>query len=127
MASGHDRERKWVAALPKDRPIYDRANYQMALMQDVRENKPELRYLFIKHGNIKDYRFIRQGFETIKTPLGNLQTIKLQRKGDKRGTTIWLAPSLDYVPVKIELIEKDGTRYSLLLKKLELNTSGSPS
>ncbi len=118
-AQGMDRGRSWQLALPTEQPIYDRANYQIALMQDLRNNNPVLHYLFIKRGKLKDYRFIRRGKETIKTPLGALTTIKVQRQKDKRATTIWLAPTLNYLPVKIEQIDDDGTHYLLSLKKFK--------
>lgn len=44
-----------------------------------------------------------EGEEILDTPLGKLTTLRVSRKHDssKRHTTMWLAKSLDYLPVKV--------------------------
>ena len=53
------------------------------------------------------------GKETVKTPAGEFEALKLEREkkdaGD-RTTEIWLATRLGMVPVRILVVEKDGTR-----------------
>ncbi|RSR40797.1 DUF3108 domain-containing protein, partial [Acinetobacter baumannii] len=56
------------------------------------------------------------GNEKIKTSYGTFDTVKvvLQHKKPERSTIFWLAPKLDYLPVKVSHI--DGkTSYGLLL------------
>ena len=56
-------------------------------------------------GRIKAVEFVRTGPETLKTRLGNIETIRVINRnatGGSRETTTWFAPSLDYLPVKIE-------------------------
>lgn len=53
------------------------------------------------------------GRETVKTPAGEFEALKLARRKhgpDDRSSEIWLAAKLGYVPVRILVVEKDGTR-----------------
>jgi len=53
------------------------------------------------------------GHEALKTPAGEFETLKLARKKnapDERSTEIWLATKRNFLPVRILVIEKDGTR-----------------
>ncbi len=65
---------------------------------------------------VENRRFVKQGNEKIKTSYGTFDTIKvvLQHNKPERSTIFWLAPKLDYLPVKVSHI--DGkTSYGLLL------------
>lgn len=53
------------------------------------------------------------GRETLKTPAGEFEALKLVRRKnnpDDRSSEIWLATKLGFVPVRILVVEKDGTR-----------------
>lgn len=62
---------------------------------------------------VSAYTFEVAGRETLKTPAGEFETVKLVKRksapGD-RGTEIWLAPKQHYLPVRLLVVEKDGTR-----------------
>lgn len=56
------------------------------------------------------------------TPLGRLRTVhlvRLREPGDPENE-IWLAPEHGYVPVRMIIVERDGTRYEQLIAKLDL-------
>ena len=61
-------------------------------------------------------KFVRQGSESVKTNYGTFDTIKVAIKHDKPGreTIFWLAPKLDYLPVKVTHLDKKNS-YGLLL------------
>lgn len=68
------------------------------------------------------YRYlIRAGVE-IDTPLGRMKTLHLvkQREPDEDGAEIWLAPEHHYLPVRMLIEEKNGSRYEQIIVKLEL-------
>lgn len=53
------------------------------------------------------------GRETLKTPAGEFETLKIVRQKnapDDRSSEIWLAARHGYLPVRILVVEKDGTR-----------------
>jgi hypothetical protein len=58
------------------------------------------------------------GTERVQTPLGELEALRFMRgSGDER-TEVWLASKLDFLPVRILVLEKDGTRYEQLATKI---------
>lgn len=107
--------------LPTPPRVYDKLNYQLALMLDVQQGKTELEYSIADHDKIKTYRFAIVGEEELTTPLGVLRTVKITRvqDSDERTTRVWCAPSLDYLPVKIEQVDKGEGEFSMLIETLE--------
>jgi hypothetical protein len=73
----------------------------------------EVFYVTSDGGGLNDFRFTVAGTETIKTGAGDIEALKLVKvrdAGDDRGTEVWLATKQHYLPVRILVIEKDGTR-----------------
>lgn len=67
----------------------------------------------------KDYRFEVIGREALKTPLGQLDTVRLDRTDNpKRQLRMWLAPQLDYLPVKVEQQKREGAVLRLRIETL---------
>ncbi len=111
--------------LPLTPDTFDKLSYQQALINDLIAEKPALRYNVVDKYRIKEYTLIRQGTEIINTPFGKFEAIKLLRQRVKtadnkpeRQTILWCAPSLGYLPVKLEHIEKDGSKFIALLQNL---------
>lgn len=53
------------------------------------------------------------GRERVKTPAGEFEALKLMRRKehpDDRSTEMWLAVELDYLVVRVSIVDKDGTR-----------------
>lgn len=109
----------WELTLPP--LVYDKLNYQIALMIDLQQGKTKLDYLLVDKEKIKEYRFMIAGDEQLATPLGLLSTVKITRiqDSDERMTTVWCAPSLGYVPVKIEQFEQDAGEFSMMIESLQ--------
>lgn len=107
----------WRMPIPEG--AQDKLVYQLSLMRDMqRPNRPSLTYRIADGGTLKTYQFAVLGEEDISTPLGKLRTIKIERINDKRDTTVWLAPRLQYLPVRIRQTDKDGSELSMQLKSL---------
>ena len=58
------------------------------------------------------------GTERVKTPLGELEALRFMRGSSEERTEVWLASKLDFLPVRILVLEKDGTRYEQLATKI---------
>ena len=61
------------------------------------------------------------GRETVKTPAGEFDALKLEREKkdpDDRTSEIWLATKHGYLPVRILVVEKDGTRIDQVATRL---------
>jgi hypothetical protein len=69
--------------------------------------------VFIADGRrVTDYVYRIIGKETLKTPLGEMETLhfqKVQEADDKRGLEFWLSVDRHFLPVKIRFVEKNGT------------------
>jgi Protein of unknown function (DUF3108) len=71
---------------------------------------------------IQHYDYTIVGKETLNTPLGKLETIhvrKVQPPGDKRGFDAWIALAHHNLPVRIRVVEKDGTAFDSTVAKLD--------
>lgn len=75
---------------------------------------PIARFTMVDRKNLTHYQLKLAGRETIKTPAGSFETIRLERidNPDKIGR-FWLAAERDWMPVKIET--KSGSKPSVVL------------
>lgn len=70
---------------------------------------------------LSSFRYRVAGNETLQTPAGSLNTVKLVKQrdsGDERATEIWLAVDRQMVPVRILVVEKDGTRIDQIARRI---------
>lgn len=62
---------------------------------------------------VSAYTFQVVGRETLKLPTGDVETLKVAKRKDQpgdRSTEIWLAIKQHLLPVRVLVVEKDGTR-----------------
>ena len=96
--------------------VLDELNAELQLREDLKTSGLKPSYAIADAKEIEARRFVKQGSEKVKTSYGTFDTIKVVMKHDKpnRDTIFWLAPKLDYTPVKVS--HQDGkTSYGLLL------------
>lgn len=108
----------WQMPLQPD--IMDKLLYQLAIMHDLVQGKKAIKYVIADGGKIKLYNFNLLGEELIETPLGELETLKLERHkpNSRRKTTLWCARELGYLPVKVVNIEKDGRKTTAIIESV---------
>jgi hypothetical protein len=58
------------------------------------------------------------GTERLKTPAGEFDTLRLVRRARGELAEIWLAIERSYLPIRVRVSEKDGTRYDQVLVKI---------
>jgi hypothetical protein len=59
------------------------------------------------------------GRERIKLPAGEFDAVKVARQSDNRESAeLWLAVERNYIPVRLLLVEKDGTRYDQVAARI---------
>lgn len=115
-----DEKHPWVLDIKDD--THDKHAYQLQLMLDLQADTESLTYQIADGGKIKTYDIAILGRETVTTPLGRIETIKLRRERDadsERETTLWCAPALGNLPVRLEHIEKDDSRFIAVIKELK--------
>ncbi|MGI9229548.1 MAG: DUF3108 domain-containing protein [Gammaproteobacteria bacterium] len=106
--------------MPTEPAAMDKLLYQVALMLDLEAGNSVFSYSIADGGKIKNYTFEKLGSETIKTSLGEFDTIKMIRYKDngKRSVTFWCAKALRFLPVRVENIEKSGKKTVAKIRSL---------
>ncbi len=100
----------------------DKLTYQLKLREDVKKavvrgNTDHLfTYLVADDEKFKEYKFRIMGEEVVSTPLGDLETVRVDRirENSKRQTALWLAKDHEYLLVKLKQVNTKG-------RVLELN------
>jgi len=117
LARNSLRGNAWEMQLPKG--ALDKLSYVLALMRDLADGKRDIRYEIADGGHLKNYQLDVLREERIETSLGPLDAIvvRRERKGKKRVTTLWCAPALSFLPVKIEHREPDGNTVILTIQE----------
>ena len=90
----------------------DRLSFLLAL--SFRSQKAEPISFHVADGRgMSRHTYKPNGRERLATPAGEFDTVKLHRKNEGSGEVaeIWLAADRGYLPVRIVVVEKDGTRY----------------
>ncbi|OEY67798.1 DUF3108 domain-containing protein [Marinobacter sp. X15-166B] len=122
QATGSIKGRK--VSLPLESGLLDPLGYQVQMSQDIRAGKTDVSYKVANHKGYDTDRFMVLGEETISTSLGDLHTIKVEKvrgEGSKRETLMWFAPDLNYLLVRLNQQEPDGTRYAIHIDTADIN------
>lgn len=85
---------------------------------DKLKNGDELAFNMMDDDSNNDYRFVYQGRETVKTPAGEFETLRVDRVNDpNRVLRAWFAPTRDYTIVELEQYRNGKVDLRLLLNK----------
>lgn len=101
----------------------DRLVYQVLIMRDLARGAEQLEYTIADGGKLKQYRFRRTAEERLSLPAGDYDTIKLERQhseGD-RSTIIWVAPALNFIPVRVVVTDDDGSTTTVMLEDVSFS------
>lgn len=109
--------------------MLDRFLLQLAITVDAQDGELRKQYRVIDNARIMDFRVRGGETEKVRTPAGEFETLRVERVDDDRDKTLrlWLAPTLDYLPVRIEQEKRNEEPMRLVLKKIDLaaqETSG---
>ena len=105
-----------------EEPVLDRLSVTLAVMHALREGFEEIELAVFDKDEIKTMRFVNEGNETLETTMGRVETIRVRTEnvaGSSRSTKTWFAPSLDYVPVRIEQHKRGELVARLSLTRLK--------
>jgi hypothetical protein len=99
----------------------DRASLQAALMHDMAAQGTLGPYVLADEDSLKTYELSLVGEERMATPLGELEVLRYrqQRVGSSSSTSLWVAPSLRYLPVRMERQRGDETDTIFVLESVE--------
>ncbi len=104
---------KGVEPLPPN--AQDRLSFLFALSLLPGSKSDAVSYSIADGKGLSRHTYKLVGRERVKTPVGEFDTVKAMRQGDDRETAeVWLAPQYGYIPVRVLVVESDGTRLEQL-------------
>jgi hypothetical protein len=108
-----------------DRPlvpgIQDDLSVQIAMMVELLRGRTPDRFSLLDGNSVREYRYVREGEQTLQTPVGSLATIvyRSQKEGSPRATRFWCAPSHGFIPVRVEQKRKDEVEWTMQIESLQ--------
>ncbi len=107
----------------ESRPLPDNAQDRLSLAYNFAFSslpRKQTGVAVVDGKDISDYQFTVAGEQKITTPAGEFETIHVVRNSgpNERGTEFWFASKRHMLPVRILLIEKDGTRIEQSLTRI---------
>ncbi len=111
--------RNETVALPKD--TQDRLSLMYQFMFLPAEKLGNLAFHMTNGRKVEAYRYQLAGSEALNTPLGKLNTVHLvkQRESGDNAVEVWLAPEHHHLPVKVLIVENDGSKYEQTITRIE--------
>lgn len=103
------------------RGVLDRGSLQVALMRTLAAGQQPATFAVLDEQSVDEYAYEFEGEHTIETGLGELEVLRYrqQRTGSSRHTLIDLAPSLDFIPARIEQIRDGESRSAFTIETFE--------
>ncbi|HET6726028.1 MAG TPA: DUF3108 domain-containing protein [Gammaproteobacteria bacterium] len=119
VAHGIYRGDKKTIAVPRD--ASDPFLAQLKLSRRVAEGMQEGTFPVVNRNKLDLYHLHVVGKDAVVVPAGGFRTVRVERSepGSSRKTVFWLAPKLNYVPVKVEQIKDGDSVFRLELRKIE--------
>lgn len=83
------------------------------------KSKEPFVFLLVEDDEVTPYSLQVTGRENVSTPVGRFNTVKVERVNPgKRQMRLWLAPELDYLPVKLERQKENDPAVRMILREL---------
>jgi len=114
-----DGDKRQTLPLPEN--TYDQTSFAYAFaFRPLPEKMPTI---YLSDGRkLSDYEYRNVGKEKLKTPIGELDTLHIEKvrdADDKRGFEVWLAVAHHHLPVRIRYVEKNGQVIDSTITRIE--------
>ncbi len=119
------RARGVYEGVPVDMPIkpgiQDDLSVQIAMMVELLHGRTPEQLSMIDRNSTREYRYQREGEQAIATALGRIDTViySSQHPGSPRVTRFWCAPSMGYLPLRIEQKRIDSVEWSMDIRSVK--------
>jgi hypothetical protein len=93
---------------PAQAGMLDMLDLELQVREDIKHKQLKSSYLLADDKGIKKISFVNEGEEKVQTDAGEFNTMKIRlvQDNENRKTYFWLAPKLDYLPVRVH--QDDG-------------------
>ena len=107
--------------LPTTPGIQDDLSVQIALMVELLRGHTSEKFFLLSGNSVREYRYSREGEETLTTPMGTYPTLiyRSEKENSPRVTRFWCAPSLGYVPLRVEQKRKNDVEWTMQIQRLK--------
>lgn len=107
--------------LPIEAGLQDRSSLQIAVSTALLRGHEPGTIPLVDDNRIKHYTYVPKGSERRSTKIGAMDTLMYEssRPGSSRVSRLWLAPQLDFLPVRAEQIRKGRTETVMELTSLQ--------
>ena len=104
-----------ISAVDLKENTFDQLSHQLAIRQNFNKDIRLLSYNVINNSGLQEYKYNVVGEETIQTPLGSFESVKIERTEPvrtNRSTVFWLSTDWAGVLLQIEQIFNGGLAVS---------------
>ncbi|HEX2790573.1 MAG TPA: DUF3108 domain-containing protein [Steroidobacteraceae bacterium] len=107
--------------MPLKPGVQDDLSVQIAMMVELLHGRTPEQLWMIDKNSTREYRYRREGAQAIATALGRIDTIiySSQHPGSPRVTRFWCAPSMDYLPLRVEQKRVDSVEWSMEIRSVK--------
>ena len=107
--------------MPTEPGLQDRMSMQVVVIAALQQGKEPGNIAIINDEHVRRYSYTRTGTASLDTKLGQVDTVIYEstRPNSNRLSRMWHAPSLGYVPVRMEQIRKGKVETVMTLVSLE--------
>ena len=101
--------------------MQDDLSVQIALMVELLRGHTPDKFALISGNSVREYRYSRDGEETLTTPVGTIQTIiyRSEKQYSPRATRFWCAPSLGYIPLRVQQKKGDDVEWTMQVQSVK--------
>lgn len=121
----HDGRSETVALPPG---AQDRLSVMYQFLFLAPEQLRDLKFAMTNGRKLDQYRYTIGPDTALDTPMGRLAVVHMvkQHAAGDTATEIWLARDHAMLPVKMRIIEDDGSRYEQVIVKIDMPQAGQP-
>jgi len=108
---------------PRVMPLPPDANDRLAFLFDFAFSPPpvgEVTFHLMDGRGKSRHVYTVEGTERLTTPAGEFHALRLVRRTDDEVAEIWLATERSYLPLRVRVTEKDGTRYDQVVVQISV-------
>jgi Protein of unknown function (DUF3108) len=101
--------------------MQDDLSVQIALMVELLRGHTPDKFSLLSGNAAREYRYSRDGEETLTTPVGTIKTIiyKSEKQYSPRTTRFWCAPSLGYIPLRVQQTKGDDVEWTMQVQSVK--------
>ena len=118
LLSGNYKDRKFE--LPLNIDVIDRATLQIAIIANIQGPNLSSDYYILDRDKVLKVQVNKKDTVNVRVPFGEFETIEIQHRSEQSEITnsLWLAPELGYIPIKIAHKEDGKIVFSASLSQL---------